>query len=242
MIIIDHKTLNYVVFPDGTADFNSAPKKEITILQWQYEKDKLYELMILFRLLKDSSITQLELTFLPFARQDKPHGFGMLSTFLQLLSFYPSLAVEVLDPHNPSTLPSHWRAVFKLFELSIHSDDLMTTCIVYPDNSAFNKYNELYKDIGCIVRYAEKVRDPETGVICGLRLINSIPTRVNRIIVIDDICDGGKTFIELAQILPPVSALELKVTYGIFSKGLKVLKDAGYSSIETHYNIGEVHE
>ena len=43
---------------------------------------------------------------------------------------------------------------------------------------------------------------------------------------IDDICDGGQTFISLAQSLKKQGAAEifLYVTHGIFSKGLDQLK------------------
>jgi phosphoribosylpyrophosphate synthetase len=43
-------------------------------------------------------------------------------------------------------------------------------------------------------------------------------------IIVDDICDGGRTFIEIAKQLPNTNSLTLVITHGIFSKGLKELE------------------
>lgn len=56
------------------------------------------------------------------------------------------------------------------------------------------------------------------------------------ILVMDDICDGGATFISLAKEIKAHELyndqeLWLYVTHGIFSKGKQTLLDAGYSKI-----------
>jgi len=47
------------------------------------------------------------------------------------------------------------------------------------------------------------------------------------LVIVDDICDGGRTFIELARVLKEKGAnkVALYVTHGIFSQGLDVLKE-----------------
>ncbi len=45
-------------------------------------------------------------------------------------------------------------------------------------------------------------------------------------VVVDDICDGGATFIALAQVIKvaqPDTTIDLYVTHGIFSKGVDEL-------------------
>lgn len=56
-----------------------------------------------------------------------------------------------------------------------------------------------------------------------------------KLLVIDDICDGGGTFVLLANELKKhnPTRFSLFVTHGIFSKGVEVLYDAGYSSVIT---------
>jgi len=53
---------------------------------------------------------------------------------------------------------------------------------------------------------------------------------------VDDICDGGRTFIESAGLLReayPEADIHLYVSHGIFSKGTDVLFDAGIKTIHT---------
>lgn len=68
----------------------------------------------------------------------------------------------------------------------------------------------------------EKVRNPLTGKFEGFtvpEIDRSIPT-----IIIDDICDGGGTFIGIAKELNmPKELMGLYVTHGIFSRGFDEL-------------------
>ena len=54
-------------------------------------------------------------------------------------------------------------------------------------------------------------------------------------VIVDDICDGGRTFIELAKVLKERGAgkIGLFVTHGIFSQGVGVLFDNGIDFIYT---------
>ncbi|HCW17254.1 MAG TPA: phosphoribosylpyrophosphate synthetase, partial [Achromobacter sp.] len=57
------------------------------------------------------------------------------------------------------------------------------------------------------------------------------------VLVVDDICDGGRTFLELASALRDTTRqpVYLYVTHGIFSKGLGEL-NARYAGIFTAYD------
>jgi phosphoribosylpyrophosphate synthetase len=57
-----------------------------------------------------------------------------------------------------------------------------------------------------------------------------------RVLIVDDICDGGKTFELLAKDLYNAGAEEVNlfVTHGLFSKGLIPLKLAGIKRIFTN--------
>jgi ribose-phosphate pyrophosphokinase len=85
----------------------------------------------------------------------------------------------------------------------------------------------------------DKIRDQETGGITSLRMNTSGGCnhyiKNKNILIVDDICDGGRTFIECAKILHlhEVNSVSLYVTHGIFSKGLAPLEDAGITEIYT---------
>jgi ribose-phosphate pyrophosphokinase len=80
---------------------------------------------------------------------------------------------------------------------------------------------------------ADKERDLTNGEI--VRTVVDIPSHIPDsaiYLVVDDICDGGRTFVELAKAIPEEkrSHLHLLVTHGIFSQGLDVLRQY-YSEI-----------
>ena len=70
--------------------------------------------------------------------------------------------------------------------------------------------------------------------------VEKIKVNKPRFIILDDICDGGRTFIELAKELRKVYGecyIALVVTHGIFSKGLDVILehlDDVYATINLH--------
>lgn len=102
--------------------------------------------------------------------------------------------------------------------------------VVFPDTSARARLTWLastgLKEIVC-----EKVRDQQTGDIVGFEVPSWLPN--GRYLVADDICDGGATFVKVAQSMPHCN-LDLAVVHGIFSGGaLGRLFSAGYRQIWT---------
>ena len=105
-----------------------------------------------------------------------------------------------------------------------------------PDAGARKRVQALAKKLGVAdVRYAEKVRDPQTGRITETRVPDDIPAQP--VLVVDDICDGGRTFLELAAALRDKTdqPLYLYVTHGLFSKGFAEL-NARYAGLYTAYD------
>lgn len=106
--------------------------------------------------------------------------------------------------------------------------------LVSPDKGAYDKRLPLLEIFGfdkSIV--GNKVRDPATGNIVKTEIcrmsgnVNSFST-ISEFWIVDDICDGGRTFIELAKVLKetyPNTAINLYTTHGIYSKGIEVLEE-----------------
>ncbi|MGB2521655.1 ribose-phosphate pyrophosphokinase-like domain-containing protein [Shewanella algae] len=71
---------------------------------------------------------------------------------------------------------------------------------------------------------ASKRRDPATGAILASELNADVAGR--SLLILDDICDGGRTFIELARLLKQKGAARvgLYVTHGLFSRGIEPLE------------------
>lgn len=101
-------------------------------------------------------------------------------------------------------------------------------CFVSPDAGAYKKIFDVAKEfkVNNIIT-ANKVRDLDTG-----KIIKTEVPKLNfdddmQYVIIDDICDGGRTFIELSKAIKeekPNANVYLIVTHGIFSAGLDVLK------------------
>ena len=79
-----------------------------------------------------------------------------------------------------------------------------------------------------------KIRDLNTGKILET-VVHCNGLQGKDCVIFDDICDGGRTFIEIAKILKErdCGKIELRVTHGFFTKGLQVF-DGLIDKIFTH--------
>lgn len=112
-------------------------------------------------------------------------------------------------------------------------------CLVSPDGGALKKIYDVAEEfkISNIIT-AMKHRDIKTGKITHTEVPNlpiSIGNERMKFVIVDDICDGGRTFIELAKAINlqrPTADIYLIVTHGIFSAGLVEL-DKYFTKIYT---------
>lgn len=94
---------------------------------------------------------------------------------------------------------------------------------VFPDAGACKRFSkskihEWYPYSNVVVM--NKHRDERTGIICETHIASGRPSKT--CFIIDDLCDGGATFVKSAEVLRNCGADEvvLVVCHGIFSKGL----------------------
>lgn len=158
--------------------------------------------------------------------------------------------VTVLDPHsdvleaclNNFAKDSNFDLVdFALEKLNGRSAQ---TAIVSPDAGAMKKIFDVAKQFNITnVITATKVRDISTGNILRTELPTMDLTDIEHIIIIDDICDGGRTFIELAKVIKQQTdkPIYLIVTHGIFSGGFEKLFEY-FEGIFCTNSIDNIHE
>lgn len=150
-------------------------------------------------------------------------------------------SVTVLDPHsdvleaclnNYVKQDNHDLVKWSLTQIDNKNGAHERVCLVSPDAGAYKKIFDVAKEfkINNLVT-ATKVRDLVTGNILKTEVpdlpLNG-PESEMKYIIIDDICDGGRTFIELAKAIReqrPGSLIYLIVTHGIFSAGFEKLSD-----------------
>lgn len=172
----------------------------------------------------------LLLKYLPYARYDramKEVDSFSLKVFANIINSLKFDEVQLVDAHSNvgSLLINNCREVIsqldaiKTLNIVEHFD-----YIISPDYGAIKKANfiaEYYK-VPCII--AIKKRNPSTGYTEFDKLIleQDVDLTGKRLLIVDDICDGGATFINLATGIRKnhdVSRISLYVTHGLFSKG-----------------------
>ena len=98
--------------------------------------------------------------------------------------------------------------------------------LICPDEGAKRKVDEYLnwnEDLTEIV-YCDKNRELSTGRFT-LEVSDPQKCENRNCVIIDDICDGGATFLAIAEQIRP-KHLALIVTHGIFSKGFAALEKA----------------
>ena len=178
--------------------------------------------------------------YLPFGRSDKKTPLS--SRGLDVYSKFEALSIYTVDPHasgryfNYTTYNHNNNELYNL----IDGYDF----IVYADKSAnrtlrflkCDKENEALATLKYL--QATKDRDFSTGQMSNFRFdyesssVSKEDIIASRnVLVIDDICDGGGTFIPISNNLKSLNEnieIDLYVTHGLFTKGLETLKQ--------HYN------
>lgn len=158
--------------------------------------------------------------------------------------------VTVMDPHS-DVLEACLNNFAKINNFSLVDFALQNlngrsvqTAIVSPDAGALKKIYDVAKEYNITnVTTASKVRDIVSGNIVKTSVPGLFLSDIEHIIIIDDICDGGRTFIELAKVIKEQTNIPiyLIVTHGIFSDGFKSLLEYidGIYCTNSVYDINE---
>ena len=179
----------------------------------------------------------LYLPYFPGARQDHPEPGTphTLEIYANALRPYNIKKIVTVDPHSS--------AVFGVAPnmYVIDPNEILNgrryNAIIAPDGGAYGRANAVARTLNCPLVQATKKREQSTGRITKYELDQAAigEIGVGRYLVVDDICDGGATFLLLAQAFrtpPTVSILDLYVSHGIFSRGLRDLSQV-YEKIIT---------
>jgi ribose-phosphate pyrophosphokinase len=206
----------------------------------------------------------LIMPYVPYARQDRVANEGEahgIKVFCNLINSQGYARVVIQDPHSDvaTALLDNVvvdEAITAIEEVvrKIEGQYGVLPALVAPDAGARKRTLKIAQHLGGLqVVFADKVRDTKTLEITGTEIHGTLPDLP--LLVIDDICDGGRTFIELAKAVrveegkPEQQApgdnnfsfrpMFLYVTHGIFSYGAELLLEH-YSSVFTRNNwIGD---
>lgn len=203
-------------FPDGTAAFRYSVDGNSFRISWRYENDeecmRLWYLVNHIRSQAPNACVNLFMPYVPNARMDRVKNTDEVFTlkwFAELINKLQFNQVVVLDPHSNVATALLDRVIVMdvgayvgsvLTELERQYTDVL---LCYPDEGAAKRYPEqIHRDYV----YGIKHREWRTGKIESLKLI--IPKKVagKTVLIVDDICSKGGTFMHLAAALKEAGA------------------------------------
>ena len=243
-------TYNISKFPDGqqTVDITSTyffnTSTQVQIRSRMNDFKDLELILCATQALKNLGVSDIEL-YVPYfigGRSDRLFGYGGVNYLKQvigpIINSQGYSKVYVMDPHsdvleaviNNFAKYDNFKLVkFALENIDNTNDARERIVLVSPDAGAYKKIFDVAKEFGIQnIITANKVRDLKTGNIIRTEIPTLDQHRDLKYVIIDDICDGGRTFVELAKVMKdsrPTAKIYLVVTHGIFSKGLGELSE-----------------
>lgn len=174
---------------------------------------------------------ELYLPYLPYSRQDravKPGEANSLKVIGKMINGMGFRSVFTYDAHSPvADAAIDNLVVFDQFDIfkGIYPS-FREVYIVAPDEGARKKCESFAERVGAagVITCA---KDRVDGKVVGLKVLDTVPDYAN-LLVLDDLCDGGRTFIEVSKALEfsgkqNVATIDLAVTHGLFTKGVDVV-------------------
>jgi ribose-phosphate pyrophosphokinase len=166
--------------------------------------------------------------YLPAARQDRgvPFTAKIVADIINHARFDHVVAV---DPHS-NVMPALLDRFTAIGCVDVFPAAMVDTAgapavIICPDAGAAKRAEAVADRYGLDVIYARKNRNPANGRL-DRSATDPLPADVVGVVV-DDICDGGATFLGLAGALGHDPAkLRLWTTHGIYARGLDTLRAA----------------
>ena len=236
-------------------------KSSCTINMLFQENDDIFKVLCLADALKEvqpAMKLHLNVPYFPAARADRcmceGDAFG-LRVYVNVLTTVSWESVRVVDPHSSVLAGMFPPGVLKVSNLQ----DIWTRenlfdgkspdkfVLIAPDQGAYKKVSNLAEKLDVPMITCQKVRHHSSrgdfiNIDVDEKRIEELHQRgFDHFVVVDDICDGGGTFVALAKTVGnSVQNLHLRVTHGIFSKGLDCLYD--YDTIRCQYYLGNDQE
>lgn len=196
--------------------------------------DDIMQLLLAVDSLRRLNVKDISLyiPYLPYARQDRVMVSGeplSLRVMADLINGCGFTKVNVLDVHSDvaTALINNCEVInnhLHVLTILAHKKDYL---LVSPDAGAAKKIFKLakYLEYQNEIIVCEKIRDVQTGDIIRTK-VDCNDLEGKNCYIVDDICDGGATFIAIAKELKLKNCgkLFLIVTHGIFSKGTEELQ------------------
>lgn len=206
-------------YPDGTLMLH-LPDKAVRTIEWHYEDDAdLFTLICLKRHYdKFNEPITLAMPYIPHARMDRvkePEDVFTLKYFCEVINSLNFRKVLVADAHSNVSLALLDRVQQAPIEEFIQTvlecvftfyTSAKDLTLFFPDEGAMKRYSTC---VDLPYAFGVKKRDWKTGKIQDLQIINSEAVKGKDILIIDDICSRGGTFLHAAKALKKAGAKDV---------------------------------
>ena len=226
---------------DSQANYNESDK--VVITNRFTSGDDIMKVLIAKDALQIMGVKNFELVmpYIPYARQDRQCNVGesfTLKVFTDLINSAKFSKVYVVDAHsdvapalinNCVNISNHYYVQELHYCLASYRNGELNKelVLVSPDSGANKKCNKLFDEVKVFTKIVkcDKRRNLATGALSFFEVFSDDLNGTDCLIV-DDICDGGRTFVGIAEELKKKNAgdIYLFVTHGIFSYGTDDLK------------------
>ncbi|MEL1244899.1 ribose-phosphate diphosphokinase [Flavobacterium sp. DGU11] len=204
----------------------------VTITHRLTSFNRLGELCVAVDALRRMGVQKINLfiPYFPGVRQDRimiPGEPLTVKVYADIINAMGFAKVTVFDPHSevaPALLNNCEIVPNYTFIEGVLKKIGGNVKLISPDGGALKKIYKLSEYLGgADVVECSKSRDVKTGKLSGFKVYEDDLANADCLIV-DDICDGGGTFVGLAEELKKKNAgrLYLAVSHGIFNKGFEV--------------------
>lgn len=174
-------------------------------------------------------VPELVLPCVPGARQDRlnPQGDYLFTakSIAKMINQRNFPRVTIVDPHSEVISGLIDRCSVRHsseYILDFLGGDGEFQAIVSPDAGAEKRAGYVAKSLQLPLIHAWKTRNVKDGKISGFGIEPDI-LKYLKVLIVDDICDGGGTFLGLRKTMPAEQHVSLFVTHGFFSQGTQAL-------------------
>lgn len=233
---IDKSDIKYTIsrFPDGEVQITLKEftrKDTIKVMCRITNVDELFLVKQVFDILdRNDVVYDVFISYLMGMRMDRVMDFNRpftLKIVANILKNSNAREFEILEPHSSRTYREFGTYEKSMPEVLNRLDGYQ---IVIPDAGAKDRYEDVFfYDYPADTIFCSKVRDIETGEILRIQVDNPEVISDRPMMILDDLCDGGGTFLGIAEairIIKPDAKLNINIVHAVNGVGLQRLSGA----------------
>lgn len=220
MIQYNGEQIKIGYFPDNTLLLKKEVLEEKVEIRWFFEhNEELVALYFLVQHLREHGVKEIQLNmpYIPNARQDRvkdAEDVFTLKYFAKLINEMEFSKVTVLDPHSyvsealidrleVQTPQKYVDQVIQKLETEADKQVLL----FFPDEGACKRYSAMFAKPYV---FGMKKREWKTGEIKSLEVLGETDRITDsKILIVDDICSRGGTFLYSVKALKKLGAKEI---------------------------------